>query len=97
MKSRLPFLVITAWLALSLWACSEEHPSVVEIRTKAEQGDAKAQFNLGGMYYIGQDVPQDADEAVKWWRKAAEQGNADAQALLGLMYFSGQDVPQDAV
>jgi hypothetical protein len=39
-------------------------------RPLAEQGDAKAQFRLGGMYLNGQGVPQDAAEAVKWWRKA---------------------------
>ncbi|MCK9681056.1 tetratricopeptide repeat protein, partial [Haemophilus influenzae] len=40
----------------------------------AEQGYAKAQFNLGVMYAKGQGVKQDDFEAVKWFRKAAEQG-----------------------
>jgi hypothetical protein len=96
MKSRLPFLVVIIWLALSLGSCSGDHPSVAEVRTKAEQGDAKAQFNLGWRYYVGQDVPHDVAEAVKWTRRAAEQGNIDAQALLGLMYFAGQGIPNDA-
>ena len=37
----------------------------------AEQGDAKAQYNLGQMYYEGQGVPQGHKEAVKWYRLAA--------------------------
>ena len=44
----------------------------------AEEGNAPAQYLLGGMYYNGQGVPQDYQLAVKWYRKAAEQGEADA-------------------
>ncbi len=47
-----------------------------EWRPLAKQGNAKAQNNLGVMYYNGQGVPQDYAEAVKWWRKAAE-GNTN--------------------
>ena len=57
---------------------------------KAEQGDADAQFELGGMYDEGKDVPQDDAESAKWFRKAAEQGHVKAQYNLGLMYQSGQ-------
>ena len=42
----------------------------------AEQGDAKAQFNLGVMYGDGLGVKQDYFEEVNWYRKAAEQGHA---------------------
>ena len=43
-------------------------------------GDADAQYNLGTLYFVGQDVPQDYTEAVRWLRRAAEQGNANGQA-----------------
>jgi hypothetical protein len=33
----------------------------------AEQGLAKAQVNLGLLYFIGQGVPQNDAEAVKWF------------------------------
>jgi TPR repeat protein len=36
----------------------------------AEQGDAKAQFDLGRMYDNGEGVEQDKAEAVKWYAKA---------------------------
>ena len=61
----------------------------------AKQGNAKAQSNLGVMYYNGQGVTQDYAEAVKWYSKGAEQGNAKAQYNLGVMYDKGQGVPQD--
>ncbi|HHF3751881.1 TPA: tetratricopeptide repeat protein, partial [Haemophilus influenzae] len=61
----------------------------------AEQGYAKAQFNLGVMYAKGQGVKQDDFEAVKWFRKAAEQGYAEAKFNLGHMYSKGRGVKQD--
>ncbi len=66
-----------------------------EWRPLAEQGNAKAQYNLGLMYRKGLGVPQDYAEAVGWWCKAAEQGHANAQYNLGLMYKNGLGVPQD--
>ena len=64
-------------------------------RLIAEQGNAKAQYNLGLMYDKGQGLPQDDREALKWYRKAAEQGHARAQGNLGLIYAKGRGVPQD--
>ena len=53
------------------------------IKERAEQGDAEAQSALGIMYDLGEGVPEDDAEAVKWYRKAAEQGNADGSAIWG--------------
>ena len=39
-------------------------------RLAADQGDADAQINLGGMYHNGRGVPQNDAEAVKWFRLA---------------------------
>ena len=58
----------------------------------AEQGDAKAQGNLGVMYASGRGVKQDDFEAVNWYRKAAEQGHAKAQFILGGLYLLGKGV-----
>ncbi len=66
------------------------------LRPLAELGHARAQYNLGIMYYSGQGVPQVSAEALQWWRKAAELGHARAQYNLGIMYYSGQGVPQDS-
>ena len=61
----------------------------------AEQGDAKAQNDLGLMYLEGRGVTQDETEAANWFRKAAEQGYVDAQHKLGWMYEWGQGVLED--
>ena len=47
------------------------------------------------MYAKGEGVPENAAEAVKWWRKAAEQGQAKAQYGLGRMYATGRSVLKD--
>ena len=44
----------------------------------AEQGLAKAQFNLGLLYDTGHGIAQDYAQALKWYRLAAEQGVAIA-------------------
>ena len=70
------------------------------LRARAEQGDADAQFGLGVMYDDGEGVPEDDREAVRWFRLvrlAAKQGDASAQLFLGHMYADGEGVPQDYV
>jgi TPR repeat protein len=66
-----------------------------EYETKAEKGDAEAQFNLGFCYDDGRGVKKDYAEAVKWYRKAAEQNFAPAQFNLGYSYVNGQGVRKD--
>src|SRR5215471_10096284 len=65
------------------------------LKPLAEQGDARAQFNLGFMCDKGRGVPQDYATALSWYRKAAEQGHSSAQTNLGFMYSQGRGVPQD--
>ena len=74
---------------------SEPIDPLSETRRLAEEGDANAQERLGHAYSYGQGVPQDRDEAAKWYRKAAEQGNAEAQLQLGGLHQYGLGVPQD--
>ena len=68
---------------------------VDELRALAEKGDAEAQLNLGVRYSYGIGVPQDAAEAVRWYRLAGDQGDTSAQYNLGFMYANGQGVPED--
>ncbi len=69
--------------------------AVREWRPLAEQGDARAQANLGLMYADGHGVERDDAEAVRWYLLAAEQGYAVGQFNLGFMYASGLGVPED--
>ncbi len=66
-----------------------------DLRKKAEQGHAKAQYNLARMYRNDRGVTRDDVEAVKWYRLAAEQGYALAQNNLALVYETGRGVTRD--
>lgn len=45
---------------------------------RAVNGDAGAMRLLGSMYYHGLTVPQDAEEGLRWYRRAAAAGDAPA-------------------
>ena len=49
------------------------------------------------MYDVGEGVPQDDKEAVRWYTLAAEQEHAKAQYNLGVMYALGEGVIKDYV
>ncbi|CAJ2377657.1 MAG: sel1 repeat family protein [Gammaproteobacteria bacterium] len=69
-----------------------------QMRIRAEEGDAKAQFDLGYAfdgYRQLQGAVTDQQKAVHWYRKAAEQGHAKAQRELGLAYLYGKGVTED--
>lgn len=61
----------------------------------AEQGDARAQFDIGFMHAYGWSFRRSPTEATAWYRNAAEQGLAIAQHFLGLAYVNGDGVRPD--
>jgi len=61
----------------------------------AEQGQIRAQYLVGLMYYHGEGAVQSFAAAEKWFRKSADQGEAEAQYMLGLCYYDGDGVNQD--
>ena len=64
-------------------------------RIAAEQGDADAQYALGGCYTKGVGVAKNGMEAVRWYRAAAEQGHDKAQYRFGVYCFRGVHVEKD--
>lgn len=61
----------------------------------AQNGNPRAQYNLGLMYEYGNGVRVDYAQAAYWYQKSADQGFAEAQFNLGVMYYHGQGVPYD--
>ncbi len=59
------------------------------VRTLAEQGNSRAQHNLGAMYLNGSGVQKDHEQALHWFEKAAQQGDALSQHNLGAIYLQG--------
>ena len=60
----------------------------------ADQGDAKAQFQLGMSYRSGEVGSRDYPLSYKWLEKSAQQGYAEAQYALGVMHVAGDGVLQ---
>ena len=84
MVRRLRFLALSLVVALSVGDTQAkemadpltpaERAELEELRRwaalleQAEQGDPRAQFVVGERYDVGQGIPQDDAEAVRWYR-----------------------------
>ena len=63
-----------------------ENDDFMKLKRSAEQGNAEAQYRLGLMYDMGEDIDQDYGKAFEWYEKSANQGLASSQSKLGSMY-----------
>jgi uncharacterized protein len=74
---------------------SQDQDTILQaVRTRAENGDPEAQFELG-LAFASSGDRFDSSEAARWYLKAAEQSHVRAQYNLGLMYLKGQGVARD--
>ena len=79
------------------WFSRPEEPAVEateNTETRADRGDAEAQFSLG-LKFAGEGAAQDYAQAASWYLKAADQNHCLAQFNLGIMYAAGQGMPRD--
>jgi uncharacterized protein len=67
----------------------------VSTQSKADAGNAEAQFSLGLKFATGSRAALDYAKAAHWYLRAAHQNHALAQFNLGLMFAGGQGVAQD--
>ena len=73
-----------------------EHAAYTWLLKSAENNSVNAQLALGAIYAQGtQELSQNPDKAVKWYRVAAEQGSAIAQYELATIFFEGKIIPKD--
>ncbi|MHB0973042.1 MAG: tetratricopeptide repeat protein [Thiobacillus sp.] len=87
---------VTAWIARGLHAAIPATPMPASLpHTRAEQGDAHAQLQLGLRYAEGDGVIQNDKEAAKWFALAAQRGLTEAQYRYGLALLQGRGVLQD--
>lgn len=92
-KMKIKDIIIVSFLALPILAHGDE--SVQQIISRAESGNADAQFQLGTMYIDGDVVKKDTATAAKWFLKAANQEVLAAQYYMGYAYRDGVGVPQN--
>jgi TPR repeat protein len=96
-RTRILLKLTRGWRFLYSMPMRTKKVALSEWQQKAEHGDAKAQNRLGCYYSVGDGVPKDDKEAVKWFRRAAEQGNAEAQSNLAGCYSKGKGVSEDYI
>jgi tetratricopeptide (TPR) repeat protein len=99
-------LAVAAWPAYAAAATvsdgqaaydSGRFQDAVEIWSQlAEQGDARAQFNLGLLYDIGAGVEANPTRAFAYYERAATAGLPTAEFNVGVMYDSGRGIVHDA-
>lgn len=66
-----------------------------DITAAAMEGDAASQYMLGSMYYSGEDIDRDLEQAAFWFKEAAKQKHADAMYYLGQCYINGEGVEKN--
>ena len=87
-------------LSATVWAGDDinglTRSQLIELlQSRAEHGDAEAQFQMGECLRDGVGFPQDKVAAVTWFEKAAKQGIVEAQMFVGINYWLGIDVRMD--
>jgi len=87
---------VTAWFALDEHAAQLTAQAPASLpHTRAAQGNAEAQLQMGMHYAEGDGVIQSDKEAARWFELAAKQGLAEAQYQYGLVLLQGRGVVQD--
>ena len=87
------YILITTLLVCNLFAGdyemawkhynNKDYKNAVKYWTlSANKGHAKAQLNLGIMYYKGLGVEQNKIYTYNWWIKSSMNGNANARKYL---------------
>ncbi len=66
-----------------------------QVREAAQDGDADAQYALGYMYYYGQNVTRNGNQAKFWIGRAASQHHKQAIRALAMMNEDTQVVHRD--
>lgn len=80
------------------WRVKAARQELKRVLQMAEQGDAKAQFRLGLIYYVGNEdmgIKKDYKQTVYWYQKAADQQDLLAMLRLSEMYEGGLGVSKD--
>ena len=80
------FILAVAWFFLHKFSVRPFD----KILKLAAAGDAKAQYDLGYLYYQGKQVKQNFTQAFNWFDTSAKQGNVRAMVALAGLYNEGK-------
>lgn len=96
MRSALRLIIpVLAFAGAGIAPAMAPSAPIEQVKAAALLGSAAAQHALALRYALGDGVPRDYGEALRWYRSAAEQGYAASQYYLGAMYEYGVGVAAD--
>ncbi len=108
MNSRVIGVLVATLLALAVFpmlaraeqslptdAALDDATAIQTLKPLADNGDARAQYQLGEIYERGVAVPRSGAQVVHWYERSARQAYMPAERALGLLYLEGRLVPQD--
>lgn len=72
----------------------DKKKGVTYLRKAAEQGHAKAQYELAWAYFVGKGVRTSVEKGIKWLQRAAENGHDSAQYHIACRYADGDGLPR---
>ena len=90
--------------SLAFCLLTKENPDTAQAvalcRKAAMRGDDEAQLFTGNFYYLGKGVPQDYNEAFRWYQRASEcqdilTNPSEVYSQMGACYLLGQGVEQN--
>ncbi|MDP1603292.1 MAG: tetratricopeptide repeat protein [Legionella sp.] len=72
---------------ISSFQAQDYRRAFIRLKPEAEKGHPDAQYAIGYMYYYGQGVVEDKEQAWKWINRAAHKGQPQAIAALKIIRF----------
>ena len=87
------YFLATAYKGNGIPANNEKY--LAYLQQAATLGSSNAQAEIGYLYLIGKELPQNLPDAGVWFKKAAAQGNFAAHFYLGRMYQNGDGVERN--
>jgi cell division septation protein DedD len=84
----LALLVAVGTLAVTTVSAAPDMPG---LQSRAQAGDAEAEYQLGEAYRSGRGVAPDPETAIMWYRRAAVAGHIRASEELGFALFAHGD------
>ena len=90
-------IVLGICIAVGGVALGDEASDLRQLVEDAENGNARAQYELGIRYRDGTHIEKNYALALKWLTKAAMQGQVDAQLGVAVSYNNGEGTLPDRI
>ncbi|MCW8834487.1 MAG: hypothetical protein OQK03_14320, partial [Colwellia sp.] len=78
----LPVAASNIYIADQYFEEEKYQPAMVEYLLEAEQGSARAYYQLGAMYYLGLGTDKNIKQALMWFSLASEHYYGNAKEII---------------